>query len=88
MRKEDIPCNKQFLLFSQCFLPCMPHIFHIKCILKMLSAICFILDQSKILSPGNGLGLLLYSKLLIVLGSELHGIYYQRHISLTLTYGS
>ena len=27
-------CNKQFLLFSQCFLPYMAHIFHFKCTLK------------------------------------------------------
>ena len=55
MRKGEIACNKQFLLFSQCFLPCIALMFHFKCTLKMLSAICFNLDQSKILSSGNGL---------------------------------
>ena len=34
MRKGEIACNKQFLHFSQCFLPCMAHIFHFKCTLK------------------------------------------------------
>ena len=47
----EIACNKQFLLFSQCFLPYMVLIFHF----KMSSAICFSLDQSKILSSGDGL---------------------------------
>ena len=53
--KGEIACNKQFLLFSQYFLPYMALIFHFKCIFKMSSAICFNLDQSKILSSGNGL---------------------------------
>ena len=48
-------CNKQFLLFSQCFLHYMVLIFRFECTLKMSSAICFNLDQSKILSSGNGL---------------------------------
>ena len=34
MRKGEIACNKQFLLFSQCFLPYMKLIFHFKCTLK------------------------------------------------------
>ena len=42
--KGEIACNKQFLLFSKCFLLYMPLIFHF----KMSSAICFNLDQSKI----------------------------------------
>ena len=33
-RKGEIPCNKQFLLFSLCFLPYMALIFHFKCTLK------------------------------------------------------
>ena len=53
VRKGEITCNMQFLLFSQCFLPYMALIFHF----KMLSAICFNLDQSKTLSSGNGLTL-------------------------------
>ena len=32
--KGEIVCNKQFLLFSQCFLPYMVLIFHFKCTLK------------------------------------------------------
>ena len=34
MRKGEIACHKQFLLFSQRFLPYMAHIFHFKCTLK------------------------------------------------------
>ena len=44
VRTGEIACNKQFLLFSQCFLH-----------FKMSSAICFNLDQSKILPSGNEL---------------------------------
>ena len=32
--KGGIPCNKQFLLFSQCFLLYVAPIFHFKCTLK------------------------------------------------------
>ena len=31
VRKGEIACNKQFLLFSQCFLPNLTLIFHFKC---------------------------------------------------------
>ena len=55
VRKGEIACNKQFLLFSQCFLPYMVLIFHSKCTLKCCLQICFYLDQSKILWSGNGL---------------------------------
>ena len=34
VRKGEIACNKQYLLFSQCFLPYMTLIFHFKCTLK------------------------------------------------------
>ena len=34
VRKGEIACIKQFLLFSQCFLPYMILIFHFKCTLK------------------------------------------------------
>ena len=34
VRKEEIACYKQFLLFSQCFLPDMALVFHFKCTLK------------------------------------------------------
>ena len=34
VRKGEIACNKQFLLFSQCFLPCRALIFHFKCTLE------------------------------------------------------
>ena len=34
VRKGEIACNKQFLLFSQCFLPYMALIYHLKCTLK------------------------------------------------------
>ena len=36
MRKGEIVCDKQFLLFSQCFLPYMVLISHFKCTLKCL----------------------------------------------------
>ena len=50
MRKGEIACNKQFLFFPQYFLPYMALISHF----KMLSAICFNLDQSKIFLSSNG----------------------------------
>ena len=34
VRKGEIACNKQFLLFSLCFLLYMALIFHFKCTLK------------------------------------------------------
>ena len=34
VKKGEIACNKQFLLFSQCFSPYMALIFHFKCTLK------------------------------------------------------
>ena len=34
VRRGEIACNKQFLFFSQCFLPYMAFIFHFKCTLK------------------------------------------------------
>ena len=55
VRKGETDCNKQFLLFSQCFLPYMAFIFHFKMHFKMSSAVCFNLDQSKFFSSGNGL---------------------------------
>ena len=55
MRKGEISCNKQFLLFSQCFLHYMALIFHFKRTLKMMPATRFNLNQSKILSSSNGL---------------------------------
>ena len=51
VRKGEIACKKQFLLFSQCFLPNMALIFYFKCTLKM-SAICFNSDQFEILVMG------------------------------------
>ena len=34
VRKGEIACNKQFLLFSQCFPPYMALVFHFKCTFK------------------------------------------------------
>ena len=34
VRKGEIACNKQFLLFSKCFLPYMALVFHFKSTLK------------------------------------------------------
>ena len=54
VRKGEIACYKQLLLFLQCFLPYMALIFDFKCTLKCLLAICLTLDQFKIFSSGNG----------------------------------
>ena len=57
MRKGEIACNKQFLIFSQRF-PQLYIFSASKCGImhfKMSSAICFKLDQFKILLSGNGL---------------------------------
>ena len=51
VRIGEIAWNKQFLLFSQCFLPYMARILF-KMHFKMSSAIYFNLDQSKSLSSG------------------------------------
>ena len=48
VRKGESACKKQFLLFSQCFLPYMVLILHFK---------CSNLDLSKILLSGSGLNL-------------------------------
>ena len=53
-RKGEIACNKQFLLFSQYFLPYMVLIFHFKCTLKCRLQFVSIWI-SLILSSGNGL---------------------------------
>ena len=54
-KKGEIACNKHFFLISQCFLPLYDTYFSPQMHFKMSSAICFNLDQSKILSSGNGL---------------------------------
>ena len=54
VRKEEIAYNKQFLLSSQCYPAYMVLIFHFKCTLEC--HLQFVnLNQSKILSSGNGL---------------------------------
>ena len=55
VRKGAIACKKQFLSFSHNVLYPIWYLFSILMHLKMLSAICFNLDRSKILSSGNGL---------------------------------
>ena len=60
VRKGEIACNKQFQIFSQCFLFYYGTYFSFKMHFKMSDAICFNLDQSKILSPGNVLKLDIY----------------------------
>ena len=57
MRKLEIACNKQFLLFSHLFSTLYGTYFSFQMHFKMSSAICFDLDQSKIFSSGNGLKL-------------------------------
>ena len=53
MRKGEIACNKQFLLFAPCFLPYMALTFYFKCNLE--SRLQFVSFWTKILSSGNGL---------------------------------
>ena len=53
MREGEIACNRQFLLFLQCFLPHMALILHVKCTLKCSSQFVSYMDQSKILSFGK-----------------------------------
>ena len=53
--KGEIACNKQFLLFSQCFLPYMALIFHFKCTFKCRLLFVSIWTSLKILSSSNGL---------------------------------
>ena len=48
-------CSKQFLLYSQSFLPYMAHIFYFRCTLKCRLQFILILDRSEILLSGNGL---------------------------------
>ena len=56
VRKGEIACNKQFFLFSQCFLPYMVLFFYFKCTLKCcLRFVSIMKDQSKLLSSGNKL---------------------------------
>ena len=55
MRKGEIACNKQFLLFLTMFSTLYGTYFPFQMYFKMSSAICFNLDQSEMLSSGNGL---------------------------------
>ena len=55
VRKEEIACNKQFLLFSLCFLPYMVLIFHFKCTLKCRLQFVSILTSLKFCRLVNGL---------------------------------
>ena len=56
VRKGEIACNKQFLLFSRCFLPYMTLIFHFNSTSKCgLQFVDWNLDQSKMLLSGYGL---------------------------------
>ena len=55
MRKGEIACNKQFLLFSQCFLPYMALNFHFKCTLKCLLQFVSIKTSPKFCHLVNGL---------------------------------
>ena len=53
--KGEIARYEQFLLFPQCFLPFLENFLSSLSKLKLSSANSFILEQSKILSFGNGL---------------------------------
>ena len=47
VRKVEIAWNKPFVLFSQCFLPYMAHIFHSKCTLTLSQMTNFRLLQTQ-----------------------------------------
>ena len=51
--KGEIACNKQFLLFSKCFLPYMALIFHFKCTLTLSQTTNFKLFQTVRLIDNN-----------------------------------
>ena len=55
VRKGEIACSKQFLLFLQCFLPYMALIFHFKCTLKNCLQFVLIWTSLKLLSSSNGI---------------------------------
>ena len=48
VRKGEIACNKQFFVFSQCFLPYIALTFLFQMHFQMSSAICFNLEESKV----------------------------------------
>ena len=52
VRKGETPCYKQFLLFSQCFLPYMALLFYLNAILLLFDSIWI---NCTILSSGKGL---------------------------------
>ena len=61
LRKGEIACNKQIIspfltMFSTLYGTYFPFYMHF----KMSSAIYFNFDQTKILSPGNGLNIIKY----------------------------
>ena len=47
MRKGEIACNEEFLLFSQCFLPYMTLIFHFKYTFTLSQSIIFYSSKMK-----------------------------------------
>ena len=53
--KGEIARNDQFLLFPQCFLPVLKNFQLFSSNLRLSSANSFSLEESKILSSGNGL---------------------------------
>ena len=56
MRKGETACNEQFLLFSQCFMPYLAPIFHLKCIIKCrLQKFCSLVSLRECRVPKNPL---------------------------------
>ena len=56
LRKGEIACKKQFLLFSQCFLSYTVLIFHIRCTLKCRMQFVLIWTSLKFCRLGMGYG--------------------------------
>ena len=76
MRKGKISCKKQFLLFPKMFSNLYGTYLSFEMHFKMLSAFCFTLNQSKILSSGNGLVLFLFKKVTETLSGYIIWLYH------------
>ena len=71
VRKGEIACYKQFLLFSQCFLPYMVFIFHFKCTLKGSLKFVSILTSLKFCRLGKGFNQYYCNALIFLMRNQL-----------------